>query len=601
MEDYIMRRSRLLVLGSVVAVVLIVAVSASAGRTGRTAATVAVPAFTAAQLSAPAGANWISNGGNVLAQRYTTLNQINASNGTSLKRAWSTPLPFPTQPEKRGVSNAPPMIYNGVLYQQDAFGRLFALNGATGQILWSFDPQAGSQPFSAPTTHGSVAIGDGMVFYGISGVMYGVDAATGRQVWANQIADPIVTAMGFSGGPIYYDGKVFAGTTGGDSGANCIDFALDALTGRVLWHYNNIPSSPSQEGWSSWPTSGRIFAGGAIWDPPTIDPKLGLVYFGVANAIPWSGALTGPGKELNSESVLALNANTGKYTWVYQEIHHDIWDMDSNTSPMITTRTINGKPVDVLVHMNKSTYNFILNAATGKPIIGAPETPVPQDPTQHTYPTQPIPIGDDIIPHVPNQPQAWQGLAPDGKPFILPTVPYTPYNANQYMVWSPYFGSGADWYMQSISQRTGYQYACVNVSEFAYEALPPADTHNVKFNYPIITGIKTYVSPSMVFTGRLVAINLATNRIVWKTDTVNLQCISPVITTASGLVLIGRTNGNIEAYDDMTGNLVWTLPDVQNTIPRITTYSVGGKQYLVAFSNTSAIGSTPTLDAYALP
>jgi glucose dehydrogenase len=588
-----------LAVASVIAVVLITAVAASGGRSERSAAT--VPAFTAAQLSAPAGANWIASGGNVLGQRYSTLAQINPSNGGSLKLAWSTTLHNPTQPEKRGQSSAHPVIWNGVLYQQDAYGRLFALNGANGAILWEFDPQLDSQPFSAPSTHGAVAIGDGKVYYGISGVMYGIDAQNGKQVWANQIADPILTAQGFSGGPLYYDGKVFAGTTGGDSGANCIDFALDAKTGKVLWHYNNIPSNPSQQGWNTWPKEGRIFAGGAVWDPPSIDPKLGLVYFGISNAIPWSGALTGPGKELNSESVLALHVDTGKFAWVYQEIHHDIWDMDSNTTPMITTRTIKGKPTDVLVHMNKSTYNFILNAATGKPIIPAPETPVPQDPTQHTYPTQPIPVGDDIIPHLPNQPEIWQGLAPDGKPFILPTKVYTPYNDQQYTVWSPYFGSGADWYQQSISQKTGYQYACVNISEFAYKALPPADTHNVKFNYPVINGIQTYVPPTMQYTGRLVAIDISTNKIVWKRDTLNLQCISPVITTASGLVVIGRTNGAIEAYNDTTGDLAWTLPNVANTIPRLSTYSVGGKQYLVAFTNRTAPGTEPEIDAYTLP
>jgi len=183
----------------------------------------------------------------------------------------------------------------------------------------------------------------------------------------------------------------------------------------------------------------------------------------------------------------------------------------------------------------------------------------------------------------------------------VPKVPYTPYNDQAYTVWSPYFGSGADWYMQSISQKTGYQYACVNLSEFAYKALPAADTHNVRFNYPVINGIQTYVPPTMQYTGRLVAINIANNKIVWKTDTPNLQCISPVITTASGLVVIGRTSGAIEAYNDQTGALLWSLPGVANTIPRLSTYSVGGKQYLVAFTNRVAAGSVPQIDAYTLP
>ena len=592
------RLTRFLVIGVPLTLVLVSAVTASANRS---ASAVAVPAFSTSQLTAPSGADWLSSNGNVLSQRYSTLSQITGANGSGLKLAWSTPLALATSPGKKFAGNASPLAYNGVLYTQDAWGRVFANDGATGATLWVFDPQVAQNVPGNGTDLRGIAIGGGMVYLALAGTMYGIDAQTGAQVWANQVADPL-TGQGLDAAPIYYNGMVISGTTGGDWGASCIDFALDAKTGHIKWYYNNIPSNPKAEGWNTWPAHRSYFGGGAVWDTPSIDPSLGLVYVPVGNPVPYAGFLNGPGKELNTESVLALKADTGKFAWVYQEVHHDLWDYDAMQTPVVATLKINGKNTDVVDSLNKDAYNFILNAATGKPILGAPETPVPQLASVHSYPTQPIPVGDDLIPHVPSDPQAWQGLAPDGKPYVISTQPYTPYDDQHYTVVAPTYTGGTDWYPSAADPATGTFFACVNVTDFAYESLPPSEIKPVLFSTGSFSGLKTSSSATSTRTSRLVAVNLSTNKIVWKYDTPNISCTSPVMVTGGGLVIIGRTDGTFEAHDVTNGNLVWTKQNlvagtVQALIPRLMTYQAGGKQYIVAQTS----GAVPELDAYTLP
>jgi len=596
---------RVLVFGAVVSVVLLTSFSASGNRS-KTA--VSIPAFTPAQLTAPAGADWISQSGNIASWRYSALSQINASNGGSLKPAWTNHFAAPTIPEKLSAGNANAVAYNGVLYQQDAWTRIFAVDGASGKTLWAFDPQVGLNVPSNGTNMRSVSIGAGQVFTGAYGTVYGLDAQTGKQNWATQIVDPNA-GNGIDAAPVYYKGMVIIGTTGGDWGGSCIVTALDAKTGTVLWYYTTIPNNAKAEGWNTWPTHRSYFGGGAVWDPVLINAAADLVYIGVSNPIPYTGYLNGPGKELNTESVLALHAKTGKFAWLFQEIHHDIWDYDSEQTPTLAYITKGGKKIAVVDHTNKSGYNFILDAVTGKPVVPVHETPVPQSAPMHTYPTQPIPEGDALLDHFPSDPENYQGvIAPDGKPYIVSKSPYVPYTDKEWTVYSPAAGSGVQWQPNSFSPRTGLLYLCINNSDGALQSFPAADIKPVVGQVGQILSVKLGGIATATSTGRLVAVDMATNKIVWKVDTPRqgatiTPCSSPVTTTASGLVLIGRNNGMIQAYDDKTGQFRW---QVQNLVsgqaiqaaPRLMVYAANGKEYIGAFTN-SIFG--PELTAYALP
>jgi len=579
---------------------MLTAVVASGSRSKATAPV--IPAFTPAQSSAPSGANWISENGNIESWRYSTLNQITPANGGSLKLAWSQTLPNATG-QYAFSGNLSPLAYNGIVYTQDKWNRIFAMDGASGKILWSFNPVVPLNTTTGALDSRSLSIGGGMVFTGSAGIMYALDAATGRQVWATQVADPI-GGGGIDAAPIYYKGLVIDGTTGGDVGGACIAFALNATTGKVVWFYNMIPSSPKQIGYNTWPTHRAFFGGAAIWDPPTVDPTTGDVYMGTGNPVPWVGWAMGPGMERNTESVVAVNALTGKFAWAFQEIHHDIWDWDGMQTPINAQVTINGQKVDVIDHINKDAYNYVLNAATGKPVVGVIETPVPQEPLMNTYPTQPIPSTEtpgspnEIVPHVPPNPGAWTGVGPDGKPYLVSTVPFTPYTDAQYVVIAPTAGGGIEWPENSFSPKTGNIYMCLNATDWAMEAYPPQDVHLVQGNFAGFLSLKTSSVPGALQIGKLVAVNPANNTIAWQDQFPNSSCSSPVTTTSNGMVLIGRSTGAIEAYNDTTGALEWTLQNAVPTIPRFTIYSAGGKEYLINY--TSGLTTGEQFNAYSL-
>jgi alcohol dehydrogenase (cytochrome c) len=597
------RLGRFSVIGTVIAAFLLTAVAASASHS-KLAVSVP-PAFTPAQSAAPSGNNWITEDGNAQAWRYSTLTQINKTNGGSLKQAWSQTFPAPASPEAQGSGNANAVAYNGILYQQDKYGRIFALDGTSGKILWSFDPKVPLNAVIAGFDYRSIGIGDGMVYTGVLGTIYALNAATGQQVWATQVVDPN-GGGGIDAAPVYYNGAVYDGTTGGDVGGPCLAFSLDAKTGKINWYYNTIPSNASQPGWNTWPTHRAFYGGGAIWDPPSIDPVTGNVYFGVGNPVPYVGWARGPGKELNTESLLAINAKTGKFAWVWQEVHHDIWDYDGMQTPVADEIvTIGGKKTDVVTHINKDAYAYPVNATTGKPVIAVNETPVPQEAAMNTYPTQPIPSTEtpgspnELVPHIPPDPGAWTGVAPDGKPYIVATSIFTPYSDTQFTVVAPTYTGGIEWPENSWSPKTGLEYVCANVSDFGMQAYAPQDVHMVQGNFAGYLAIKTAYSPTGVNIGRLLALNPATDTIAWKVDTPNNPCGSRVISTASGIVLIARGNGAIQAYDDTSGALLWSFTNADtSSTPRFMLYGAGGKEYIVSY--TSSVAKGEQLNAYSL-
>jgi len=618
------RLVRLLVLGTAVSFGLLSAVAAS-GSGSKSAA--AIPDFTPSQLSAPSGANWIDENGNIQSWRYSTLSQIDGSNGGSLKLAWDTHLANPTTAEQLAQGNANPIVYNGTMYVQDGWTRITAIDAASGKTLWQFDPAVGLNVPGNGTDMRSLGMGDGMVFTGMYGTVYAINAQTGAQAWATQVVNP-VGGGGIDVSPVYYKGLVLIGTTGGDWGGACEVVAIDAKTGKVAWHYSTIPSNPKAYGWNTWPSTRYYYGGGAVWDMVTVDPKLDLVYAGTGNPLPFNGLINGPGAEYGTDGIYAIHALTGKFAWFFQEIHHDIWDLDAMQTPLVETLNVGGKEMDVVDHLNKTGYNFVLDAATGKPVIKVIETPVPQNPLDHTYPTEPIPVGEPLVPQVVQDPQDYQGLvAPDGKPFVVATTPFPTWTDQQYVVMAP--GGAVEWPDPSFDPSTGLEYVCTNIHSTALESPPAVDQHAVITNYAVpggLAGVMQWRSasvPTALSVARLVAFNPAVDQIVWKHDEVTTaagpnkgtatSCSSPVTTTASGLVLIGRIVmtpqypngvGMIQAFDAKTGNLDWQMPVLVNgqalpVVPRITPYSVNGKEYIVSFTHFSTSGAD--VSAYTLP
>jgi len=580
----------LLVVGSVATAV---AYSASS----RSHAIEPIPAFTPADLTAQQTDNWVTARGDIFNRQYSAASGITKDNIKGLKVAWHTRVLVPTKgkPNFTGsFAEAEPVVYGGTMYMPDSKGNVFAFDAVTGERLWYYKPKY-PKNFSAglPTSRG-VVIGDGKVFMAQTDAsVVGLDQSTGRVAWKTVLGD-YKQGYFFTSPPTYINGMLIIGTSGGDFGARCKVVALDGKTGKVKWTFFVIPTG-KEIGANTWPKKRAYLGGGAVWAPLAVDPSLGLVYVGVGNPIPYNGNVRGKGQELFTESVVALNMNTGKYRWHYQTVHHDIWDYDTAANPLVAfDLTIAGKPRNVIASMGKTGWVYMLDRRTGKPVLPIPERKVPQSTVQHTYPTQPIPVGQPFAAQCP--PGTWKNWkAPDGKKVKIGCI-FTPYNGRQYTALAPAALGGVDWPPSSYSPRTGYMYVCSKDSSAAWKALPAKESSKLKplGNFFQIEGLAAQKgSPAQQSQGKVVAMNMRTNRRAW---TANFPtgdiCYSGILSTAGGLVFVGRNNQTLQAYDDTTGKLLWTSPKlVASVAAPPMTYQVDGKQYVAVYAGGNGIAS----------
>jgi alcohol dehydrogenase (cytochrome c) len=615
-----------------IAAVSIVSLAAAASNHA-TGSSGTIPAFTPSQQSALPGADWISPQGNLQAQRHSSLTNITPANVSGLKLAFSFVLNGPGyEPRPQIGQEAATIEYGGVLYNMDEYGRVYATNATTGSRLWVFEPGSANPPKSAAQTLGlptaratapasvrGATIGDGMVFAAEPyDQVVALDARTGMQIWAHLVANPI-SQMTLSEAPIYYDGEVIMATSGGDAGASCIVFALEAKTGKPLWHFNIIPSQ-KQAGYNTWSAPFFTMGGGASWASVAIDPNTNDVYVSTGNTIPYTGYQRGPGKEYYTAGTLAVNAQTGKLAWFYQEVHHDNWDADTTLGPMVYQGIVNGKKADAIIAVNRTGLLFELDAATGKPLFPAPETAVPTYAPANYYPTQPIPATDPIFPKVLDDPQAtaFAGIqGPDGQPFIYHnTVAANTFTAAQPDGWYVKVSSNINGAMpSSVDPALGYAFFEGTNSVGATEELPPTEIPPVSavVGNAVNGGVHQMAAPPALLSSipqvaalngsDLAAMNLNTGKVAWLDHsasttpgaiTITPQYTGGILTTASGLLF--TSNGTAEsAFDEKTGALLWTSSNPLADVPwgPPTTYMVNGNQYVVFEAGNGGLNGSP--------
>jgi glucose dehydrogenase len=625
------------------------------------ATSVTIPAFTPAD-EMKAGTDWIMPQGNLQAQRHSSLTQITPANVGSLKLAFSFALDGTGyEPQPLFGTESGSVEYKGVLYAMDAVGRVYATDATNGNRLWYFEPNNANYPTSqAQKVTGQPAlvtvaavrgltIGDGMVFAPEpQGVLIALDAKTGHQIWAHAVLNPAFQGT-LAEPPVYYQNKIIMATAGGDGGFSCIVFAVDAKTGRSLWHFNIIPHK-GQAGYETWSQPLFWNGGGASWAPIAVDPATNLLYVSTGNTIPYTGYERGPGKEYYTAGTLALNADTGKLAWFFQEVHHDNWDADTTLGPVLYDVTYNGKLLHAVAGVNRTGILFLLDRATGKPIYPIKETPVPVYDPVHSYATQPFPTGvldgtmDPIFPKTLDDPNwtAFQGLqGPDGKPFIYHNdVPGQTYAQPTPAGYTIRVGSNiSGQHPSSYDPQTQYHFFEGANTVSATEELPPADILPTQalFGGAVNGGIHTRTATAQIASipqvaalngSYLVAMDTRTGKRVWMDKHLTADVPSGgalatfgggITTTDSGLVFTGN-GAALSAFDSRTGAVVWTSPPLPATPWQPTVYSVNGKEYVAvqAGNNTGtftqgaapaggAIGAvngaaqTPKMYVYALP
>jgi len=360
--------------------------------------------------------SWEVYGGNKENNHYSSLNQITKDNVSKLQKAW---VFSSGDSDKFTQIQANPIIIDSILYGVSPKLKLFALNAKTGQAIWSFNPynviqsiNVGVGYFAMNVCRGVTYFDDGLdgqIFYAAGSSLFCVNAKTGHLVEGfgkggsidlhndlGRNVESLYVAMTTSG--IIYNDVIIIGTRVDEGAAAAPGHirAYDVNTGALRWIFHTIPQ-PGEVGYDSWedPEAWKNVGGANSWAGFSMDERRGIVYAPVGSASYDFYGGKRKGNNLFANSILALDAATGKRIWHYQTVHHDLWDRDLPTAPVLVTVNKDGRSIDALAQITKSGFVFLLDRITGEPIFPIPEVEIPHQSLligEKTSPTQPIPV-----------------------------------------------------------------------------------------------------------------------------------------------------------------------------------------------------------------
>src|SRR6266446_6427289 len=530
-------------------------------------------------LQSPVGKDWVTNGGNLTNHRYSTLNQVDTRNVKQLKGAWMTRLKGSGFGGKYSAE-ATPLVKDGIMYVVTGNDDVFALNAKTGEILW--DRWSGIDQKISTVCCGwlnrGLAMGEGMLFLGqLDANMVALEIKTGREVWKTPIED-WRNGYGVTNAPLYYDGIVYTGNTGGEFGVRSRLTALDAKTGKILWRWYALPG-PGEFGSDTWPagTDHAMRGGASIWNTPALDPQLGLIYFVTGNCGPDFDGSMREGDNLFCSSIVALKAKTGEYAWHFQEVHHDLWDYDGGSPVVLFDTVVNGQPRKGLAEAGKTGWVYILDRTNGKPLIGIEERPVPQEPRQKTAKTQPFPIGDAIVPQCAEPLEGYERAGCIFEVFWEEPTLIQPSGIG-----------GTNWSPMSYNPDTGFFYVPGTVRTSAFARYGDQYKKGKQYNGG------TQAAPiGSEMSGNWSAVSGTTNKIAWQKNVpYRVGSGGGSSTTAGGLVFHGDPSGTIQARDAKTGEMVWQFQTGFGAEATPMVYEVDGDQYIaIAAGGNQGVGS----------
>jgi quinohemoprotein ethanol dehydrogenase len=572
--------------------------------TGATTITPA-PSFTAADLTPAPTDGWLTNGGDLTNDRYSPLTAIGTSNVSKLKGVWIRHLRGSGVAAKFSSGETQPIIYKGVIYTTTGNDDVFALSVLNGSILWEHksDLDQTISTVCCGWLNRGVALGDGRLYLGrLDGKVMALDQKTGKTLWTRQVVQ-WQKGQTVTGAPLYMDGKIYIGVVGADYGTRGFLEAFDAKTGKSLWRFYTIPG-PHDPGGDTWPagTAAYLRGGASIWSTPAYDPKLGLLYFATGNTgSDWYGGER-KGTNLYANSIIALDATTGKLKWYYQEVHHDIWDYDA-PSPVVLfdTKSSSGADVKGIAQPGKTGWLYMLDRATGKPLFPSPEKAVPQNAAQKTWPTQPIPSVGAFIPH--GMPPAAQIARVDkertgaSKKLTLDIAKtmYTPPSTTKMTIYSPGPQGGDNWEPSSYNPKTNMFYVCSAYQTVGVQAASNPFKVGQSFSgIGALSGLAWTES-----TGTFTAISATTGKVVWQKQWPE-SCYSGTATTAGNLVFVGRNAGQLQAYNATNGKMLWSFQTGAGANGSPTFFQQDGKEYVAFYAAGNSLQASPHGDNFWL-
>jgi quinohemoprotein ethanol dehydrogenase len=559
------------------------------------------PGFSASELASTAGDDWITNGGSTFNQRFSSLDEIDSSNVGSLRGVWLTHLHSSAVAAKYSAESQP-LEYKGVIYVPTGEDDVFAVAVETGEILWEHHAnldQTISTVCCGWESRG-VALGDGKVYIGqLDGKLVALDQKTGQVAWQTQVARWQEGAT-ITHAPLYYDGMVITGMSGGEFGIRGRLTAYDAETGKERWRFYTIPG-PGETGHDTWPADPKIWqhGGAPIWQTPAVDPELGMIFFSTGNAANDLDGSKRPGDNLFTASIVAIDAHTGRYRWHFQQVHHDIWDYDA-PSPVVLfdhggTKGI-GEP-------GKTGWLYLLDRRNGKPLVPIPERAVPQSSFQKTSKTQPFPSNAPFVEHTVSPQQYAQIVkvakaAAKGKPIKVVNGKriFAPPGHAHYVVVTPGAQGGDNWPPSSYNPDTNMFYVCgqttVNASIAASLQHEAKQGQVPAANFGSVFAATGFANNP----GTLTAIEATTGKIKWQRRWAGDSCYSGTSTTHGNLVFVGRNHGELQAYDATTGKLLWRFQTGAGANNTASFFRWNGHERVVFYAGGNSLAGTAHAD-----
>lgn len=533
------------------------------------------------------GTEWATHGGDLYNRRYSPLEAITTETIKDLKPTWITSLGSGLDFKFSGEGT--PLVVDGVMFITTGENDVLALDAVTGEQIWEWRPEVTDKldTVCCGWNNRGVAVGEGKVFATLLDArLVALDQKTGEVLWETEVAN-WQEGYTITNAPLYYNGKVYTGVAGGEYGIRGRMMAYDSDNGREVWRFNTIPG-PGEEGYEqgSWPydeNDSWLTGGAPVWQTPAVDPELGYIYFAAGNTAPDLDGSDREGDNLFANSMLALDAETGEYKWHFQEVHHDIWDMDPANPVILYDVEMDGEMRKGIAQAGKTGWVYFLDRTDGTPLVGIEEKAVPQDERQKTAATQPYPVGDSFVPQEITEEDIKNDLGPtfEGKvgkifdPFWEEPVTIKPGPAG-----------GANWPPSAYNPDTEYYYVLASDQYFGFERSEGEFEEGSIYIGSIFTPIMD--APSR---GTVTAIDVKTNKIAWQ-HVWDSPAYSGVLTTKGNLVFVGHNDGRLIAYNAKTGEQVWEyMMDAGANAPAIT-YEIDGVQYVSILAGGNSLAGT---------
>jgi alcohol dehydrogenase (cytochrome c) len=485
--------------------------------------------------------NWPHYGGQTSAWRYSALDQVNAANVARLTPVWT----FQTGDNEGGLQ-ATPIVVDGVMYVSTSHNRVFAIDAATGRELWSyyFQLPKGFTIFYGPWNRG-VAVADGRVFLGtLDNHVVALDAKNGRELWKVNVEDANQCGCNITAAPLVVKGKVIVGVTGGDSAHRGYVNAFDAKTGRQLWRFWTIPG-PGEKGHETWTGDSWKSGGGATWMTGSYDAELNLTYWSVGNPAAdfWGG--NRKGDNLYTDSVVALDLDTGKLKWHYQQVPHDVWDWDTAYENVLLDLPANGRPRKLLLNVNKGGYTFVVDRTNGEFVAAWP-----------------------LVKNL-----NWiTGVGPKGE-LMGRNEPVV----GKSKIICPSIGGGRSWNQGAWSPKTGMFYS--TGIEWCEDVVAVPETPKEGQVYFGGTFKLTHKPLKGEAGGHLGAYDPVTGKRSWLYE-YKYPLLASVLATAGDVIFTGDADGFFFALDAKTGKKLWSYQTGSGNRGSAVTYSVNGRQFI---------------------